>query len=381
MQYRRFPLIEDLEVSALGLGCMRLPVIGGDEGAIDEKALDAMLRAAAELGVNYVDTAYVYHKGRSEPALGAALDRTGLRGRFHLATKSPVWKVESIADWDRILGEQLDRLGTERIDFYLLHALSHASWEKARRLGALEFLDRAKASGKVGHVGFSFHDNLAAFKEIIDGYGEWEFCQLQYNYLDRDFQAGDAGLEYAAENEIGVIVMEPLRGGALARPSGQVREALAKYPIPRMPAEWALRFVWDRQEVATVLSGMGSVDQVRENAAVAEAARANALTRDEVALLSEAAFIYKAKEAVPCTGCGYCLPCPNGVPIPEIFSRYNTATMFDLVPGSDGWYKSNYAGLGKGGDACVRCGECLPKCPQGIEIPDRLAEGHKRLMG
>ena len=376
MQYRHFPLIDGLEVSALGFGCMRLPTIGDDAAAIDAQALDEMLAAAEEAGINYIDTAYVYHKQASEAAVGAALARSGKRDRFLLATKSPVWMVKDSSDWDKYLDRQLERLGTDHIDFYLLHALSRERWAKVKELGGLRALERAKAAGKIRHIGFSFHDSLAAFKQIIDGYDAWEFCQVQYNYVDRNFQAGEEGIAYAGEREIGVIVMEPLRGGALASPPPAVRKALGAYPKPRLPYEWALRFAFDRQEVPLVLSGMGSVNQIWENVAIAEAARPNSLTRDEIAIIDEARRLYKEREKVGCTTCGYCQPCPHGVAIPEVFGHYNTASMFDARKSSSGWYKRDLVAGGKGGDACIRCGECIPKCPQGIAIPDRLAEAH-----
>jgi uncharacterized protein len=194
MQYRRFPLIDDLEVSALGFGCMRLPTLGGDAGAIDEAAFDAMLAAAERSGINYLDTAYVYHNQRSELALGAALERSGKRDSFLLATKCPVWLVKESADWDPYLEEQLERLRTDHIDFYLLHALNPERWDLIKRLGGLAALERAKAAGKIRHIGFSYHDSLDCFKKIVDGYDLWEFCQVQYNYVDRDFQAGEAGM-------------------------------------------------------------------------------------------------------------------------------------------------------------------------------------------
>jgi len=312
MQYRHFPHIENQEVSALGFGCMRLPVVGGDDAAIDSGAFDAMLAAAEEAGINYLDTAYVYHKQKSEVALGEALERSGKRDRFLIATKSPVWMVKAKDDWDRYLDEQLERLKTDHIDFYLLHALGSDRWAKIKELGALPALERAKAAGKIKHIGFSFHDSIDSFKEIIDGYDGWEFCQIQYNYVDRSFQAGEEGLAYAAEREIGVIVMEPLRGGALASPPNAVKAAFAKYPTPRLPYEWALRYVLDRQEVSLVLSGMGSVNQIWENAAVASAARPNTLTKGERDLYDEARTLYKERERVPCTGCGYCQPCLAG---------------------------------------------------------------------
>jgi uncharacterized protein len=381
MQYRRFPLIDDLDISALGLGCMRLPVVAGDDAAIDDIAFDAMLAAAAEAGINYLDTAYPYHRGASESALGAALERAGIRDRFLIATKSPTWLLKEPSDFDRYLDEQLSRLRTDHIDFYLLHALGRERWAKVRELGALAALERAKAAGTIRHVGFSFHDTTEAFKEIIDGYDGWEFCQVQYNYVDSAAHPGDAGLEYAAEREIGVIVMEPLRGGALAAPPPEVRAALGSYPTPRLPYEWALRSVLDRQEVVIALSGMGSANQVWENSAVASAARPNSLTGPERAALDEARRLYKAREKVPCTGCGYCMPCPSGVAIPDVFHSYNAAAMFDSRSSSGAWYRSAYVAAKKGGDSCVRCGECLAKCPQRIDIPDRLADAHACLAG
>jgi hypothetical protein len=379
MQYRHFPLVKDLEVSALGLGCMRLPVVGGDAAAIDAAALDAMLAAAGSAGVNYLDTAYVYHNGYSESALGAALERSGKRDSFYLATKSPTWMAKEAGDWDRFLEEQLERLRTDHIDFYLLHALGRERWAKVKELGALRALERARASGKIRHLGFSFHDSLASFKEIVDGYEAWEFCQIQYNYVDRGFQAGEEGLAYAAERELGVIVMEPLRGGALAAPPPAIRSALAKYPTPRLPYEWALRFALDRQEVSLVLSGMGSVNQIWENAAIASSSGANTMTKPEAAALDEARRLYKERERVGCTTCGYCQPCPAGVGIPEVFSLYDSGSMFDSMKAQGGWYRFSVLAEGRGADKCVRCGECLPKCPQGISIPDKLEEAHASL--
>jgi uncharacterized protein len=379
MQYRHFPLIPGVEVSALGLGCMRLPTKGGDDAAIDEDAFDAMLAAAEDAGINYLDSAYVYHKEASEKALGAALERSGKRDRFYLATKSPVWMAKDSSDWEVFLDEQLKRLRTDHIDFYLLHALDHARWARIKELGALPALERAKAAGKIRHLGFSFHDSFESFKEIIDGYDAWEFCQVQYNYVDRHFQAGEEGLAYAAEREIGVIVMEPLRGGALASPPPQVRAAFAKYPTPRLPYEWALRFVLDRQEVSLVLSGMGSVNQIWENASIASSARPNTLTKGEAEILEEARSAYLARMRVSCTSCGYCQPCPHGVKIPEVLGFYNQAAMFDSRAASGAWYKISLVANRSGGDACERCGECLSRCPQGIAIPDKLEEAHEYL--
>ncbi len=380
MQYRHFPRIEDEEIGTLAMGCMRLPVIGNNPADIDAPAAEKMFLAAIEAGVNYFDTAYVYHAGKSEVFLGDFLAKHGLRDRVKIATKCPVWLVKEEADWDRFLDEQLARLKTDHIDFYLFHALSSERWEKVLKLDGLGHLEKAMAQGKIRHIGFSFHDTLTAFKKIVDGYAGWEMCQIQYNYMDTTYQAGTEGMEYAAAREIGVVVMEPLRGGALVNAPVAVREVFAEYPKPRLPVEWALRFVLDRQETVTVLSGMGSESQLWENAGIAESARANALTRKETDLIGRARDIYREKQKVPCTSCGYCVPCPFGIAIPDVFGFYNSASMFGTKKSVRSWYKNGFVDKKSGGDSCTNCGECLSKCPQKIAIPDRLAEGHAFLM-
>lgn len=379
MLYRRFPKISEPEISALGLGCMRLPTIGGDAAAIDEGAVEAMFSAALEEGVNYVDTAWPYHRERSEVVVGKVLEGLGARGKVSLATKSPVWLVNQEGDWDRYLDAQLDKLKTDHIDFYLLHALDAGRWDKVRRLGGLEFLERAKRDGRIRHAGFSFHDSLEVFKTIVDGNAGWEFCQVQFNYMDEAYQAGVEGIAYAAARSIGVIVMEPLRGGGLARVPDRVLDIFGGWKIPRRPAEWALRYVLDRQEVVTVLSGMGSVDQIRENAGVAASAKPNSLLSGEMELIGKASDFFRESQKVPCTTCGYCKPCPSGVAIPDVFGLWNSASMYGDRKGSSSWYGIQYVRGGTAADRCTKCGACLEKCPQHIEIPDRLEEAHAYL--
>lgn len=382
MQYRTFPKIKDIQVSALGLGAMRLPVVGGDLAAIDSAALERMLVAAVEQGVNYIDTAYIYHRGKSEDAVGQALAALGLRDHFHVATKSPLWNVESEADWDRLLDEQLKRLRTDRLDFYLFHGLNAAFWDKVVRFGGIEAMERAKADGRILHLGFSFHDSLDLFKKIIDHYPSWEFCQVQYNYLDTDYQAGRAGIEYAAGKGLGVVVMEPLRGGGLVDLPAEVRSAFGRWPVPRTPAEWAFRFALDPPGVSLALSGMSSDDQLRENAAFASAALPSSLGAEEKALYAEAVEYWKSRMPVPCTTCGYCMPCPSGVSIPEVFAIYNTASAFPVrIADRRQWYEAGYRSKGRGGNACVSCGVCLERCPQAIAIPERLAKADALLAG
>ncbi|PKL08520.1 MAG: aldo/keto reductase [Spirochaetae bacterium HGW-Spirochaetae-7] len=379
MLYRKFPKIPDLEISALGLGCMRLPTTGDDSAAIDEAGATAILGAALDSGVNYVDTAWPYHKEQSEPWLGRAMRDLGCRDSLQLATKAPTWLVKESGDWERFLSQQLERLKTTRIDFYLLHALNGARWKTVLDTGGLEFLARARADGRIGHAGFSFHDSLGVFKRIIDGWTDCEFCQVQYNYLDEGFQAGGEGIAYAADRAVGVIVMEPLRGGILARVPDGVRSIFGGYRTPRMPAEWALRHVLDRQEVVTVLSGMGNAGQLYENAAVASSAQPNSMTGPERAVIDQARDHLVSRMAAPCTACGYCSPCPSGVNIVDTFGMWNEAAMFGTVDENRRQYRSGLQARGNGAQACVECGQCVPKCPQGIDIPARLKEAHSTL--
>jgi len=372
MQYRSFPKFPDLRISSLGFGAMRLPVIGGEQARIDEEAATVLVREAIDAGVNYLDTAWVYHAGQSEPCLGRAL-AGGWRQKVQLATKCPVWEVKVEGDFDRLLDAQLERLQTDRIDFYLLHALDGDRWAEMQRLGATRNLERALADGRIGHLGFSFHGALDDFKEITDAY-DWAFCQIQLNYLDESFQAGLAGLRHAAERKIGVVVMEPLRGGSLARVPPAVQHIWDRSGRGWSAAEWALRWVWSLPGVVTVLSGMGALDQLREN--VATASTAASLGREDLARVHEVKTFYKARMAVPCTACGYCLPCQSGVDIPGTFGAYNSARMFDSKKQAAWMYATFVVAQGGAADQCSRCGACEAMCPQSIAIPDRLEEAH-----
>jgi uncharacterized protein len=356
------------DVSALGFGAMRLPML---DGAVDVPQAVGMMRHAIDSGVNYLDTAYVYHDGQSEGIVGRAL-RDGYRERAFVATKSPVWLVQASEDFDRLLNTQLERLATDRIDFYLLHALGADSWEECKRFGALEFLEKAKAAGKIRHAGFSFHDDLDAFKRIVDE-GDFEFCQIQYNYLDREFQAGEEGLRYAKAHGLDVIVMEPLRGGSLARlvpPS--VQAVWDRAAVRRTPAEWALRWLWDDADISTVLSGMGAPEQVEENLRTASSSPAGCLTDAERALVAAAEKAYRAETRIDCTACRYCMPCPSGVDIPGNFETYNTYFMFQQDP----QVKSQYAWIDEDARAgvCTQCGNCEELCPQQLPIRGLLRE-------
>ena len=375
MQYRKMPKNGDA-LSVLGFGCMRLPI---KDGIIDEARAIRQIRGAVDQGVNYLDTAWPYHAGESEPLLGKAL-RDGYRSKIKLATKLPSWMIKSRADMDRFLAAQLKKLETDHIDYYLLHSLDGAAWDNLEQLGTLEFLEQAKKDGRIVNAGFSFHGLAGDFKRIVDAY-PWVFCQIQYNYLDQTYQAGTAGLVYAAAKGLGVIVMEPLRGGnlGLPKPPAAIEAIWNEARVRRTSSEWALRWIWNRPEVTVILSGMNDEAHIRENLALADTAQANSLTHEELDLVDRASRTYRELMKVGCTGCGYCMPCPAHVSIPICFEEYNRLHMFGGVEAGKFRYALRMSGDlvdGRPGYAsqCVKCGACLDKCPQQIPIPDALAQ-------
>jgi predicted aldo/keto reductase-like oxidoreductase len=371
MQYRDMGQTGD-KISVLGYGCMRFPK---KNGRIDEARTEKQINLAIRRGVNYFDTAYIYPQ--SESVLGKILAK-GHREKVKIATKMPPFMVHSVSDMESVLDTQLKRLQTDHIDYYLMHALnSKKGWQRIRQLGAEEFLQKAKQSGKIRHVGFSYHGDGGQFKEIIDDY-PWDFCQIQYNYMDEYSQAGREGLNYAAAKGLGVAVMEPLRGGLLARKLPSRGEALfAEQAIGRTPAEWALRWVWNHPQVAVVLSGMNEESQIEENARAADDALPDSLTPGELHVIAHVREMLAKQLKVGCTGCGYCLPCPAGVNIPLCFNYYNEKHLYNsrtpktqylgFTTGLDGGVPS-YASL------CRECGKCEKHCPQHLPIRKHLKE-------
>ncbi len=371
MQYRMFGKT-GFNASALGFGCMRLPCVNGDDKQIDEEKAVRLIRYAVDHGVNYVDTAYPYQGGNSEIVLGKAL-KDGYREKVKLATKLPTWLVESYEDFDKILNDQLKKLDTDNIDMYLLHQLNKKVWSKMVNLGVFKFIEAAKKDGRIKHIGFSFHDKLDLFKEIIDAY-DWEFCLIQYNYLDEYHQAGTEGLKYAAKKGMAVLIMEPLKGGRLAKtPPMPVKEIWEQANAKRTPAEWGLRWVWNHPEVTTVLSGMNEFQQVRENIEIAENAHPNSLSEEDMELINLVKLKYRELVKVQCTACNYCMPCPAGVNIPSNFWHYNQASMYDeYVEQSNAYYKN--MSLEQRAASCIGCGRCEASCPQHIDIRKYLKE-------
>ena len=368
MQYRKFGKL-DWKASALGFGCMRFPLTSKNPADIDEPQATKMLHYAIDHGVNYVDTAYPYHGGNSELFVGRAL-QGGYREKVRLATKLPCWKVEAAEDFDKFLGGQLEKLQTDHIDFYLLHALNKKDWPKVRDLGVLNWAEGAIADGRIGHIGFSFHDQYEVFQEIVDAY-EWTFCQIQYNYMDVENQAGVKGLRYAADKGLAVVIMEPILGGRLVNPPQPIQELWDTAAEKRSAADWALQWLWNQAEVSVVLSGMSMMQHVEENVVSAGLAATNSLTKEELALVGRVRAQYEKLGPIPCTKCEYCMPCPNGVHIPRNFEIYNEGVMYDNVEYSRTVYTYWFA-QDQRADKCIQCRECEDACPQSILISELM---------
>jgi uncharacterized protein len=381
MQYRKMGSM-GWESSILGFGAMRLPTDRA-KGGIDYEKATEMVRFAIDHGVNFVDTAFLYHNEQSEVLLGKAL-KDGYREKVKLVTKSPVWLMKSKEDFAVYLDKQLKSLETDYLDIYLLHGLNKKKWEKVKKLDLIGEMEKLKAAGKIKHIGFSFHDSFDLFKEIIDSY-KWEVVLLQYNYVDTEFEVTEKGVDYAYSKNIPVIVMEPLKGGKLAQSNAEIDEILNSSKVKRRLPEWALRFVWNHPGVFCVLSGMSTLEQVEENLSYASDALPNSLTAEELKTIQQLKNVYAQKIKIACTGCRYCMPCPYGVDIPENFNLLNNAFWFGQVQGwLKGWYKemgednitSDWHGKGKA-SLCTQCGVCIESCPQKIDIPEEMLKVKK----
>jgi len=374
MQYRKDRYGEAL--SLLGYGCMRFTRKGG---SIDLEKAEREVMAAFKAGVNYYDTAYIY--SGSEVALGQILEKNGIRNQVHIATKLPYYLIQKASGIDRYFDEQLRRLRTGYVDYYLMHMLTDVSeWERLKSMGILEWIEQKKSTGVIRNIGFSYHGNTDNFLKILDSY-DWDFCQIQYNYLDEHTQAGVKGLEAAAAKGIPVIIMEPLRGGKLVNllPE-EAKKAMARSGRDWTPAGWAFRWLYNQPAVTVVLSGMNSLEMVEENVATASEARAGAFTEADHAVIDQVRQQIRKTEKVGCTGCRYCMPCPKGVDIPGAFRCYNA--MYAENKSSGRWQYFQTVAMTKEpafASQCIGCGKCESHCPQGLPIREKLKEADKAL--
>jgi predicted aldo/keto reductase-like oxidoreductase len=387
MQYRTFGK-DQRKVSVLGFGCMRLPTNNGKmDGTVDRKEAERIVRYGIDNGINYIDTAKVYHGGKCEAILGNIL-KDGYREKIILATKLPTWEIGSIKDADRIFDEQRKDLKTDKIDVYLIHNLQRVFHDIFQKNKLADWAWKKKEKGEVDYVGFSFHDDYTYFTEMVDSFDRWDFCQLQYNYIGEMVQAGTQGLEYAAKKGLSMVVMEPLFGGALATPAGKMGQLFEKEGKKFNPVDLALRWLWNRPDIATVLSGMSSFEQVKQNIDIAEQGTVGNLTAEETEFIGKLQKVYDESQPIKCTKCAYCVKgCPAGVNIPYNFEFYNNyvasgemdgkaikdAPLFRIL------YDSMEPKLRA--DQCTECGNCEPVCPQKLPIRELLVKTHKTLVG
>lgn len=361
MQYRTFKKINE-KTSLLGMGTMRLPL--QDDGTIDEAQAVGMIRKAIDSGVNYIDTAYMYHDGKSELVTAKAL-KDGYREKVLLADKMPIWLARDEESMKKIFYKQLEKLETDCIDMYLVHNVNKGGWKRCKKLNLMAFLDEMKSQGRIKHIGFSFHDTLDFFKEVIDEY-PWEFCQIQLNYMDKKHQAGVEGLKYAASKGLGVIIMEPLKGGRLTdRIPPSIRKHLDDFDVRRSPAEWAFKWLTAMPEVTTMLSGMSTMEQLDANLEIFSDENISTLTDSERALIDKVSDEYNRLIPYSCTGCQYCMPCPQKLEIQKVIGYYNDWNVYEHNPST----KIEYMNwLAKHASDCVGCGACEEKCPQSLPV-------------
>lgn len=354
---------------------MRLPLEGNNQSCINEKEAVKLIRYAIDQGVNYIDTAYPYHDGASETVVGKALT-PAYRKKVKITTKLPIFYVQQKEDLDRFFNLQLKRLGMDFVDFYLLHALNSDLWKKAKELDVLRWAEKMVAQGKIGYLGFSFHDEFPVFKEIIDSYN-WAMCQIQYNYLDENYQAGKQGLKYAASKGTAVSIMEPLAGGLLTvNPPQEIQAEMNKLAKKRSPAEWALTWVWNHPEVSVALSGMNTMQQLEENLHTADCSEPNCLSSQELELISKVRSLHLQVGYIGCTGCRYCVKCSQGIDIPRILLLLNEYSKKRRYPETQKQIKQKYAQIPKDKRAsrCLNCGVCEKICPQRLPIRKLLTE-------
>lgn len=373
MKYRSCDKL-NLQFSALGMGGGRFPLVDNVYTSIDEKAAINVIRHAVDRGVNIIDTAQFYNGGMSEIVIGKAL-RDGYRQKMMIVTKLPCFLVNETSDFNRFLNQQLERLQTDYIDFYLLQALTKDIWVKMRDLGIPELMEKAVQDGRVRHLGFSFHDDAETFEKIVDDWDRWTLCMIQYNYMDRDFQAGIRGLKYAASRGLAVTIMEPLRGGHLANtPPDAVAKVWAEAKATRSPADWGLQWLWNHPEITAVFSGMSSIQEVDENLASVDRSGPGTLSESELLLVDRARDAFKSVSPIQCTSCRYCIPCPHGVNIPGAFQLYNDGFIYEDHRRARMYYRQQP--VEQQACSCTECGECLERCTQQLPIPEWLQKVH-----
>ena len=364
------------DISRLGFGCMRFKTLDSDNGQIDKETSSKIMLEAIDKGLTYIDTAYPYHDGMSEKFVGEFLEENNLRDKIYLTTKLPCWLVKERDDFYKLLNEQLDNLRTDHLDFYLLHSLDINRFRQMVELGVFDFLDEIKQKGLVKNVGFSFHDEYSSFEEIIKSY-DWDFCQIQLNYLDINYQAGLAGYELAKEMNIPIVIMEPIKGGRLANPPEKINNLLKDF-TNLSPAQEALKFPLSLDNIMTVLSGMNDIEQVRENLEIASTVDYNSLSKEDIVFYEKAREIYKSREQIGCTACEYCLPCTVDINIPKVFSLWNNAYLYDEAKKSRDQYE-DYLKDGISPNECIECEKCEGICPQNLEIIEGLKKADEFL--